>query len=150
MAAAVYALDRATKWLAEEHLQGGPPIELISGVLRLRFVTNPGGAFGVFGGLTWLFVAVSVLVIGVVIVASFELPKRVTAVGLGLILAGALGNLTDRWLRGDGFSGEVVDFIDFHVWPVFNLADSAIVIGAAALFLAGLRAPKEAKEAEEV
>jgi signal peptidase II len=150
VAAAVYALDRATKWLAEEHLQGGPPIELISGVLRLRFVTNPGGAFGVFGGLTWLFVAVSVLVIGVVIVASFELPKRVTAVGLGLILAGALGNLTDRWLRGDGFSGEVVDFIDFHVWPVFNLADSAIVIGAAALFLAGLRAPKEAKEAEEV
>ena len=149
MAVAVYALDRATKWLAEEHLQGGPPIELISGVLRLRFVTNPGGAFGVFGGLTWLFVAVSVLVIAVVIVASFELPKRVTAVGLGLILAGALGNLTDRWLRGDGFSGEVVDFIDFHVWPVFNLADSAIVIGAAALFLAGLRAPKEAKEAEE-
>jgi len=149
VAAAVYALDRATKWLAEEHLQGGPPIELISGVLRLRFVTNPGGAFGVFGGLTWLFVAVSVLVIAVVIVASFELPKRVTAVGLGLILAGALGNLTDRWLRGDGFSGEVVDFIDFHVWPVFNLADSAIVIGAAALFLAGLRAPKEAKEAEE-
>lgn len=139
-------LDRVTKWLAEEHLQGGPPIELIPGVLQLRFVTNPGGAFGLFGGLTWLFVAVSVLVVAVVVITSFDLPRRVTAFALGLILAGALGNLTDRFLRGDGFSGEVVDFVDLHVWPVFNVADSAIVIGAITLFLAGLRTPKGREE----
>jgi signal peptidase II len=60
-------------------------------------------------------------------------------VALGLVLAGAVGNLTDRLIRGPGFSGEVVDFIDLHVWPVFNLADSAIVVGAAILLLHGLR-----------
>jgi signal peptidase II len=60
-------------------------------------------------------------------------------VGLGLVLAGAVGNLTDRMIRGPRFSGEVVDFIDLHVWPVFNLADSAIVVGAAILLVHGLR-----------
>ena len=54
----------------------------------------------------------------------------VAAVALGLILGGALGNLTDRALRGPGLSGRVIDFIDLHIWPVFNVADAAIVIGA--------------------
>ncbi|HTG46531.1 MAG TPA: signal peptidase II, partial [Actinomycetota bacterium] len=61
-----------------------------------------------------------------------------TSVALGLILGGALGNLTDRAVRGPGLSGHVVDFIDVHIWPVFNLADSAIVIGAVLLALASL------------
>ena len=61
------------------------------------------------------------------------------SVGLGLVLGGALGNLTDRVVRGSGLNGRVVDFIDFRVWPVFNLADSAIVIGAALILLAGVR-----------
>ena len=134
-----YAFDRLTKWQAEEHLAGRPPIELIPGVLQLRYTTNPGGAFGLFGGLTWLFVAVSVVVIVVVLLASRDLPGPFPAVGLGLVLAGAVGNLTDRLIRGPRFSGEVVDFIDLHVWPVFNLADSAIVVGAAILLVHGLR-----------
>ncbi len=138
-AAAVYGVDRLTKVLAEAHLQGRPPIEVIPGVFQLRFTTNPGGAFGLFGGLTWLFVAVSIVVIVAVILASRNLPATTTAVGLGLILGGALGNLTDRLIRGSGFSGEVVDFLDLRVWPVFNVADSAIVVGAAILVISGFR-----------
>jgi signal peptidase II len=69
-AAALYGLDRLTKWLAEEHLAGRPPIQVIPKVLQLRYTTNPGGAFGLFGGLTWLFVLVSVVVILVVLLAS--------------------------------------------------------------------------------
>jgi signal peptidase II len=132
-------VDRATKLLAEQVLEGRQPAELIQGILQLRFTTNPGGAFGLFGGLGWLFVLISVVVIAAVLLASRNLPSTVSAVGLGLILGGAVGNLTDRFIRGPGFSGEVVDFIDFHVWPVFNLADTAIVVGAAILLLSGLR-----------
>ncbi|MDQ4005426.1 MAG: signal peptidase II [Actinomycetota bacterium] len=137
-AAGVYGLDRVTKILAERFLRDAP-VELIEGVLDLRFTTNPGGAFGILGGIPWLFVAISLVVVGVVVVASTKTPALITAIGLGLILGGALGNLTDRAIRGPGFAGEVVDFIDLQIWPVFNLADSAIVIGAAVLFLSGLR-----------
>jgi signal peptidase II len=139
-------IDRVTKVLAESHLQGRPPVELIPGVLQLRFTTNPGGAFGLFGNLSVLFVVFSVVVIAVVILASRNLPGRLSAVALGLILGGAVGNLTDRLVRGDGFRGEVVDFIDFHVWPVFNAADSAIVIGAALLLVQGFRRDRESSD----
>jgi signal peptidase II len=139
VAGAVYVLDRVTKLLAERLLQGGPPVEIIPGVFSLRFTTNPGGAFGLFGGLTWLFVTTSLVVTAVVIVASVNLPGRTSALGLGLVLGGAVGNLTDRVIRGPGFTGEVVDFLDLQLWPVFNVADSAIVIGAAVLLLSSLR-----------
>jgi signal peptidase II len=132
--------------LAESHLQGRPPVELIPAVLQLRFTTNPGGAFGLFGNLSVLFVVFSVGVIAVVILASRNLPGRLSAVALGLILGGAVGNVTDRLIRGDGFRGEVVDFIDFHVWPVFNAADSAIVIGAVLLLIQGFRRDREPSE----
>jgi signal peptidase II len=138
-AALVYALDRVTKILAEQRLSGRPPVEIIPGVVQLRFTTNPGGAFGLFGGAAWLFVLASVVVIVAVVVSSRRLPSALAAVSLGFVLGGALGNLTDRVIRGPSFSGEVVDFIDFQVWPVFNLADSAIVVGAALLLLSSFR-----------
>jgi len=138
IAAAVLALDRITKVLAERSLQDGP-VELIPGVLDLRYTTNPGGAFGLFGGIPWLFVAISAAVIIAIVLASRQLPATASAVGLGLVLGGAMGNLIDRAIRGPGFSGEVVDFIDLQVWPIFNLADSAIVVGAAVLLLSGFR-----------
>jgi signal peptidase II len=152
VAGTAYALDRWTKVLAEDHLRERPPIEVIPNVLQLRFVTNPGGAFGLFGGRTWLFAAVSVVVVAVVIAASLDLPSRLSSVGLGLVLGGAIGNLTDRLIRAPGFSGEVVDFLDFHVWPVFNVADTVIVTGAGILLLAGSRRrrpePEPVEEAE--
>jgi len=148
-AAGAYALDRLTKVLAERFLQGHDPIELIPAVLQLRFTTNPGGAFGLFGEVPWLFVVISVLVIGVVVVASRGHLSASSAVGLGLVLGGALGNLTDRVVRGAGLSGEVVDFLDLHVWPVFNLADSALVVGAAVLLISGIRRDRAARRAAE-
>ena len=92
-----------------------------------------------FGGIPWLFVTISLLVVAAIVLASRRLPTTSSAVGLGLVLGGAIGNLIDRAIRGPGFSGEVVDFIDLQVWPIFNLADSAIVVGAAILLIAGLR-----------
>jgi signal peptidase II len=142
----VYTLDRVTKVLAEQHLEGRPPIDVIPGVLQLRFTTNPGGAFGLFGRATWLFVGASLVVIVIIVIASRRPPTRIGAVALALVLGGALGNLTDRLVRGPELSGEVVDFIDFQVWPVFNIADSCIVIGAALLLLTGARVSRTETE----
>jgi signal peptidase II len=139
VAAIVYAVDRVTKYLAERRLEGEPPLEVIPNVFQLRFTTNPGGAFGLFGRAAWLFVAASIVVIVVILFASRRPPSRLGAVAFGLVLGGALGNLTDRLVRGPRFSGEVVDFLDFHIWPVFNVADSCIVVGAGLLLLMGVR-----------
>ena len=138
-ALAAYLLDRLTKYLAEQHLAGQQPIELIPGVVRLRYATNSGGAFGLFANQPWLFFFATLLVCAAIAVASTRPSSLAGSIGFGLILAGALGNLTDRIIRGPGISGRVVDFIDFRVWPVFNLADSAIVVGALIVVLAGLR-----------
>jgi signal peptidase II len=142
----VYTVDRVTKILAERHLEGRPPIDVIPGVLQFRFTTNPGGAFGLFGRAAWLFVGASLVVIVIILIASTRPQSETGAVALGLVLGGALGNLTDRIVRGPELSGEVVDFIDFQVWPVFNIADSCIVIGAALLLLTGARASRTETE----
>ncbi|MGH2539175.1 MAG: signal peptidase II [Actinomycetota bacterium] len=131
-AAFVYLADRFSKGWAEAELPGHP-IEVIPGVLTFRFATNPGGAFSLGQDLPWFFVIATISVSAVIVLTAFRHTKPVTAVALGLVLGGALGNLTDRIVRGPGFSGHVVDFIDLQVWPVFNLADSAIVIGALVL-----------------
>ena len=136
-ATAVYILDRGTKILAEQHLAGRPPIRLVGDIVHLRFTTNAGGAFGILGGRPWLFFGATLLVSAVIVATAPKAASNTSALGLGLILGGALGNLTDRIVRGPGVSGRVVDFIDLRIWPVFNLADSAIVIGA---FLVGLAA----------
>ena len=142
-AAAAYVLDRSTKVLAERELPGNP-VEIIPGVLDLRFTTNPGGAFGLFGSVPWLFAAITLGVLVVTVISLRRLPNLPTAVGLGLVLGGALGNLTDRAVRASGLAGEVVDFIDLQVWPVFNFADSAIVVGAATLLVTSYRSEREA------
>jgi signal peptidase II len=134
VAAVAYGIDRLTKYLADHPLAGRPAIDVIPGVVRLRYTTNSGGAFGLFGGHAWLFFLATLVVCGVIVVSSFRLDGTASAVGLGMVLGGALGNLTDR-----AASGRVPDFIDFRVWPVFNAADSAIVIGAIVLVVAGLR-----------
>ncbi|HEX9716762.1 MAG TPA: signal peptidase II [Actinomycetota bacterium] len=141
----VYLADRLTKMWAERALAGRPPITVIPGVLQLNYTTNSGGAFGLGQSAPWLFAGATVVVVAAIVAASPRLRHGATAVALGLILGGGIGNLTDRALRGDGvLSGRVVDFIDFRVWPVFNLADSAIVVGALLLAVTGLRREREA------
>jgi signal peptidase II len=140
-----YLADRITKLWAERALAGRPSVTVIPGVLQLNYTTNSGGAFGLGQSAPWVFAAATILVAAAIVASSFRLRSGPAAVALGLILGGAFGNLTDRAARGDGLlSGRVVDFIDFHVWPVFNVADSAIVIGALLLAVGGLRREREA------
>ena len=138
VAAGSYAVDRVTKVWAERTLPGDP-VDLIPGVLTLRFTTNTGGAFSLFSNAPWFFVAVSVAISLLIVATSFRHSDLMVAASLGLVLGGAVGNLTDRLVRGTGALGEVVDFIDFHVWPVFNVADSSIVVGAGFLAFASWR-----------
>lgn len=147
--AVVYAIDRVTKIWAEAALAGRPPIEIVPGVLSFNYTTNSGGAFGLGRSAPWLFAGATVLVSVVIVVVSFRLDRRPLAVALGLILGGALGNLTDRILNGPGLTGHVTDFIDFQVWPVFNLADGAIVTGAVLLALSSARREEPEGTAEE-
>jgi signal peptidase II len=146
VAAGAYGLDRITKLWAESYLPGNP-IDLIPGAVSLRFTTNSGGAFSVGRSTPWLFVGVTVIVVAAILATSLRHTSRVTAAALGSVLGGALGNLTDRALRGSGFRGEVVDFIDLHVWPIFNLADTAIVVGAVLLAWVGLRDRRAERDA---
>jgi signal peptidase II len=139
VAVGAYLLDRTTKLLVEDRLAGRPPVQLIAGVLDLNYTTNSGGAFGLGRSAPLVFAVATVVVAIAIGVASLRLSRPSAAIALGLILGGALGNLTDRFVHGSGFSGSVTDFIDFQVWPVFNLADSAIVIGAIVLAFTGWR-----------
>lgn len=144
VASAAYLADRVTKVWAESRLADSP-IDVIDGVLTFRFTTNSGGAFSIGGSAPWIFVTASVIVIGLILATAFRHRSLPSAAAVGLILGGALGNLTDRATRGPGFRGRVVDFIDLHVWPIFNLADTAIVIGAALLAFASFREDRSAE-----
>ena len=128
----VFALDRFTKVWAEQRLPGDP-VQVIPGVLTFRFATNPGGAFSLGQDVPWFFATATVVVSVLIVATAFRHTKTITALALGLVLGGALGNLTDRITRGEGFTGHVVDFIDLQIWPVFNIADAAIVTGAVLL-----------------
>lgn len=126
----VLVVDVATKVLVVARLEGQVPVELLGGQLLLRVSRNTGAAFSFAQGATLLFTAIAVIVIVVILRVSRRLGSTGWALALGLLLGGAAGNLVDRVLRSPGPGrGAVVDFIDFQVWPSFNLADSAIVCG---------------------
>ena len=135
-AVAVLALDQATKSLALEALSDGP-IDIIEGAVTLELSYNSGGVFGVGRGFPGLFLAATIIVTVGILVWARRIEERAWLVPLGLVLGGGLGNLADRVLRGH--DGKVVDFIDLHVWPVFNVADMSIVIGVGLVLLGALR-----------
>jgi signal peptidase II len=140
VAAAVVALDQLTKAWALSALADGP-VELIGGV-RLNLTHNTAGAFGL-GGAAVPFLALIALGLVVVMAATGATTRHpVLAVAVGLVLGGALGNLADRVFREPGLlKGAVVDFIDLRVWPVFNVADTAITCGCVLLVVVGWRTP---------
>ena len=124
--AAVLILDQLSKHLIQRIIVEGESIPLLPGVLYLTLYKNPGAAFGIFAYKTNLFIAVTIIVMIIIIFFYLKLPKSMglAKTSLALQFGGAAGNFIDRI-----FYGYVVDFIDFRVWPVFNIADSAIVIG---------------------
>ncbi len=133
----MYALDRLTKDWAVSNLSLHEPRELLGSVLQLHLVFNPGAAFSVGAGSTWVFTIVQAAVSLAILAIAFWVRSWPWRVGLGLVLGGALGNLTDRLTREPGFGvGHVVDFLELPRWPVFNIADSAIVTGAVVIAIA--------------
>lgn len=130
-----YTLDQVTKWWAQRDLTVGEPRHLIGSVLQLDLTHNAGAAFSVGTGYTFAITLVALGVIVVCLRAASRIGSFGWAVALGLLLAGALGNVTDRVFRSPGFlRGHVVDFLQLPHWPIFNLADSSICV-AAVLFV---------------
>ena len=126
VAAVVVAVYQITKQLALDNLDDGP-IHLIEGALSLDLHFNPGGAFGLMQGFPEFFLVATLAVSLVLLFWAHRLEGDAHLIPVSLVLGGGLGNVYDRVLRDTG--GRVVDFIDLHVWPVFNFADSCIVIG---------------------
>ncbi len=130
VAAVAYALDLISKMLVVAKLEHHEPIEIIGDWLRFEAIRNAGAAFGMGQAFTILFTFIAAAVIVVIVRLARKLYSLPWAIALGLLLGGALGNLTDRLFRAPGvFEGHVVDFIAPKNFAVFNLADSAIVCG---------------------
>jgi len=137
VAGVVLALDVVTKVLAVKLLTPGQPVSIIGDTVTWTLVRNSGAAFSMATGYTWVLTLIAV---GVV-VGIFWMGRRLVspwwAIGLGMILGGAMGNLVDRFFRSPGpLRGHVVDFLSIGWWPVFNVADPAVVGGA--ILLVGL------------
>jgi signal peptidase II len=140
VAVAVLGLDIASKVAVVATLSGHMPIRLIDGFLKLRVDRNPGAAFSFAPGLTIVFSLIAITVVVVILRSSRRIRSLPWAITLGLLLGGATGNLIDRIFRSPGvFRGWVVDWIQVPHWPVFNLADSAIVCGGILAVLLAIR-----------
>jgi signal peptidase II len=143
---AVVAADQLTKaWVVATF--SDRPLSIVGTTVELRLSRNPGSAFSLFQAFTPLLAVIAVLVAVVLVRAVRRTDDPVMVVALSLVLAGALGNLGDRVFRSPSFlRGEVVDFVRIGAWPSFNVADSAITIGAVLLIVWGWRRPSERTE----
>ena len=132
--AAVVLVDQLTKWWAVDRLA----LEPFHVVWRmdLALSRNTGSAFSLFQGATGLIVVIAVALVAALLVMVWRAPTLGRAATLGLILGGALGNLSDRFFRS---GGAVVDFVEFHFWPTFNVADACVTVGCILLAVSLLR-----------
>jgi signal peptidase II len=146
-ALAVLALDQATKVAIRQFLlnSGTNSVPLLGGLVRITYVENRGSAFGLFQNQTLFFIVVGIVVVGGILLGQKYIPAHRTSLALcfGMQLGGAAGNLLDR-IR----YGHVFDFVDLTWWPVFNVADSAIVLGVAILAYHLLTTPTEPRSAD--
>ena len=141
IAAAIILSDQATKWVIIELVMQPPRIIHVTGFLNLVLVHNTGVSFGLLGGAgawkVWVLSAVALAIVAGLVVWLRRRAGRLPAMAVGLICGGAIGNVIDRFRYG-----AVVDFVDVHAgawhWPAFNVADSAITLGVAALVVHGL------------
>lgn len=131
VAALTWGLDLSAKIWAVNNLSARNPVEILGSLFQLTLVRNPGAAFGFATGATVVLTGVAIAAVIVIVYYSSKITSLGWATTLGLLLGGVLGNLTDRLFRSPGFfKGEVIDWLEITNWPVFNLADSAIVIAA--------------------
>lgn len=131
VAAVVVVVDQLSKSWAVHRLPGAP-IHVL-GPLDLAITVNRGSAFGLVQGSAPVVAGLAVLLVAVLLVAAGRARTTGTSIALGLLVGGALGNLIDRAVRG--YHGGVVDFIDLHHWPTFNVADACITVGGVLLAL---------------
>jgi signal peptidase II len=138
VAGAVWALDQATKTFAVAVLDPGTSITVVPHVFWFTLTRNAGAAFSTGTELTVMLSVIAIIVVVTVIRMARRLRDRGWALGLGLLLGGALGNLTDRMVREPApFKGHVVDFLHLTHWPVFNVADIALTFAAVTILQRG-------------
>ncbi len=118
--------DQGIKYLIRQQMNLGESIGILEGIFHLTYVENPGAAFGLFANQTVFFIVFTTIIIGIMgyLVYKQKNKKSLTSLSMALVIGGALGNLIDRILKQT-----VTDMFDFRIWPVFNVADMAIVIG---------------------
>ncbi|SDX99448.1 signal peptidase II [Amycolatopsis xylanica] len=144
VALVAFAADLISKIVVVSTLEGKEPIKVLGGLLYFQLVRNPGAAFSLATGMTWILAIVALGVVIAIIWLARRLRSTGWAIGLGLVLAGAFGNLVDRIFRAPSpFQGHVVDFIsafapDGRGFAVFNVADSCICVGGALIVLMSL------------
>jgi len=140
VAVPVCVADQLTKAWASANLQPDQPRSLVGSVLQLNLTRNSGAAFSIGTGATWILTAIACSVVVFVVVTARRLGSRGWALALGLLLGGSLGNLSDRMFRAPGPGrGQVVDFLQLPHYPIFNIADSAIVSAAVLIALLAFR-----------
>ncbi|RSM71604.1 signal peptidase II [Kibdelosporangium aridum] len=146
----VVAVDQVTKYWAESVLPGRAPIPVLGEFLQLRLLYNPGAAFSIGAGSTWIFTIITAVAVVVLIWFAVKPAPRVQSVALSLLLGGAVTHLLDRLFREPGFArGHVVDFIDYNGWFVGNVADIALFCGAVLLLIPALFGGDQAKKASD-
>ena len=144
---AVWLFDFATKSWAVNSLDSRNPVNVIGDFLQLTLYKNPGAAFSLAEGFTIIFTLIAISVVGVIAYYSTKITSKGWSIVLGLALGGILGNVSDRIFREPGFFvGHVIDWIQIPNWPVFNVADSAIVVASAIAVILSVRniSPMEA------
>ena len=137
---AVWLLDFATKSWALNTFDSRNPVNVIGEFLQFTLYKNPGAAFSLAEGFTIILTLIAISVVGVIAYYSAKITSKGWSVVLGFALGGILGNLTDRIFREPGFFvGHVIDWLQIPNWPVFNLADSAIVVASAIAVILSVR-----------
>ncbi|MEO8852046.1 MAG: signal peptidase II [Allobranchiibius sp.] len=140
VAAVGYALDQGSKAWAVAALEPNVPKQFVGPVLKLHLIRNPGAAFSVATNATWVLTVIAIAVIAATLFAARRLGSAAWAIAFGLLLAGAFGNLTDRFVREPGRGqGHVIDFLELPKWPIFNVADMCVVTAAALIALLAAR-----------
>ena len=139
-AAAALVFDQLTKLWVENTMTLGQVTDVLPPVLRWHYILNPGAAFSIGTDYTWVFTIIMVAVSGFLVYLMLKVRSLSWAIALGLVLGGALGNLTDRLFRAPSFGqGHVVDFIALPNFAIFNIADSCVVSGVILVCLLTLR-----------